>query len=513
MSKNKTLLILLAILIFGFILRVMYLPRNVLTFGYDQARDAFITQQILSGDLKILGPPASAPGLFHGVLYYYVLVPAYMFGKNPIIAAYWISLLNILGAITIFFLTKLFTKKSAPALLAAFLYAISFEAVQYATWLSNPTIGIWTVPLMYLGLWLWVSEIKAPVLHNFSQAWAPVLTAIGLGLSIQAEIFLLYHAVPLLIWLTVARKKINLKQFITFLIILLLSLSTMILAETKFGFKGIGGALSLLASEESIRGASSLGDFLLLFLNQLGKVFAFSTYPGNIGYGATFILMLIAFSVYKSNKKTISWQPFLATWLFSHITIVSVGGTSTPFLLVGIAPAVSILLAIWIHKWWGSTKIVAIFTLIAITYGNISTIIKENSHGSTIFSIQKDMLLSKQLSLIDKTYELSNSENFSINSLTSPLWINTVWSYLYNWYGQENFGYLPEYHGRDQVGRLGNNLMPASEDTVMHFLILEPMAGIPQRYLSDTVGFENTTSKLVNDYPFGELILQERKKI
>ena len=183
--KRNTLAILFFIFVLAFLLRVLYLPQNALSFYYDQARDAFIVKQILSGDLKILGPPSSTPGLFHGVLYYYILAPAYWLGAgNPTIVAYWTAFLNSATVFIIYYFAYLLTKKRAVGLLSAFLFAISFEATQYAAWLSNPTLAIWSVPLIYLGLWMWLKE-KKPL--------GPIISAIGLGVSIQAEIFLGYH--------------------------------------------------------------------------------------------------------------------------------------------------------------------------------------------------------------------------------------------------------------------------------------------------------------------------------
>jgi len=57
--KKINYLFLFGIFIFAFVLRVLFLPKNILTFGYDQARDVIISQSILKGDLKIQGPPAS----------------------------------------------------------------------------------------------------------------------------------------------------------------------------------------------------------------------------------------------------------------------------------------------------------------------------------------------------------------------------------------------------------------------------------------------------------------------
>ena len=503
MSK-KILSGLVFIFLLAYSLRILFLPQGALTFGYDQARDALVTRQIIEGDLKTLGPPAATPGLYHGALYNYVLVPAYLIGKNPINAAYWVSLLNAATVFIIFCLTYSMTKKAGAGLLAAFLFAISFEATQYANWLSNPTIGVWTVALVYFGLWSWIKEKKP---------WAPILTGLGLGFSIQAEVFLLYHAVPVLVWLFATRKKITKTETFKFLTFTFLAVSTMIVAELKFGFKSIGGILQLLSSQDSLVASKGLGDFAVLFLNQLGKVFAYSTYPGNIGYGGIFVLALVVISLISWDKKEISWKPFLATWLLSHLTVVTVGGTSTPFLLVGIGTAVSILVGIHVYNWWSSGKrILAGIVLGIIVLSNLSMILKENSHGQTIFAIQKDMLLSKQMQAIDYTYIQANGEKFSINTLTSPLWINIVWTYLYNWYGLSKYGYVPEFHGHDQVGQLAA-LAKTSSDTKLYFLIIEPMAGIPARYLPDTIAEEEGKSKFVEEVNFGEIVVQKRERI
>lgn len=504
MIKRPKLLAFFFGLIFlvGYSLRVLYLPELSLTFGYDQARDAYITQQIINGDWKILGPPASTPGLYHGVFYYYLLAPAYFLGKgSPLVAAYWIAFLNALTIFIVSYLTFLLTRKIGAALLSGFLFAIAFEATQYAVWLSNPTIGVWTVPLVYLGLWAWIKERKS---------WGPLLTGLGLGLSIQAEIFLAYHVPPVILWLWIARKNIKRSQIMLSFLVLLLSLSTMILAEIKFGYRSLSGIFQLAVASDPIALSRGLGDFILLYLNQLGRVFAYSSYPGNLGYGGVLVLAILGVALFSWNKKSINWQPFLATWLLSHITVVSVGGTSTPFLLVGIGPAVAILLGITFYNWWRSgSKVLTAALLLIITFGNMAMIAKENLKGQTIFAIQKDMVLKKQLAAIDYTYQEAKGDPFSTNSLTSPLWINIVWSYLYKWYGFSKYGYVPEWHGRDQIGQL-DTLPSTSQETSLYFLILEPMGGIPQRYLPETVAEEDARSELVDEKYFGELIVQKR---
>lgn len=502
--KIKTIGMLLTIFVVAFLLRVLFLKDLSLTFGYDQARDAYVSQQIAGGDLKVLGPPASTPGLYHGVFYYYLLAPAYLLGNgSPVTAAYWIAFLNSLTVFVVFYLTYLLTKKNLLAsFLAAILFAVSFEASQYATWLSNPTTSVLTVPLFYLGLWLWVKE---------KRNYAPIITAIGLGLSIQSEIFLAYHLVPLAIWLWISRKNITKKQFLVFVLTLTFTLSSLILAEIKFGFKGISGIKALLiAQEPNLAYAKSLGDYLVLYLDQIGRIFSFNSYPGNIGYGGGFVVALILVSIVKSKKFILTPELFLVTWLLSHLAVVTVGGISTPFLMVGIGPAVSVLLAVWLGRWWSQgKKVLSVLILLVLLFGNLSIIARENPKGSTLFAIQKDMLLSKQLAAIDFTYQEAGGKPFSLNSLNSPLWINIVWSYLYKWYGLPKYGYLPSWHGRDQIGQLGS-LSQAAKPDELSFLILEPMGGIPVQYLDLALGEEDTKTKLISEKSFGEIRIQKR---
>lgn len=486
--------ILSTIFVAGYFLRIVYLSHNTLTFGYDQARDAIMSQQIVSGDIKIQGPPSSTPGLFHGVFYYYLLAPFYALGHgSPIVTAYFLALINSLTILVVFFLGSKASKNIWVGIVASFLFAISFESTQYATWLSNPTVAVLTVPLIYLGLWM----------RN------PVIAAIGLGLSIQSEIFLSYHIVPFIIWLWVSKKNIEKKQIVIFFSVLAIILSTFVLSEIKFGFTGISGTKALLLnSDANLAYAKSIGDYLILYLNQIGRIFAFNSYPGNIGYGGIFVIVLAIYSLIKKDL----FGTFLSIWLFSHLSVVTVGGVSTPFLMVGIGPAVSLMIGYYLVKWWNKKyKIAAIFVIVLLTYGNLSFILKENSKASTLFSIQKDMVLSKQLEAIDFTYKEAKGEMFSTNSLTSPLWIDIVWTYLYKWYGAKTYGYIPEWNGKDQIGQI-DSLPKVSKSTKLYFLILEPMDGIPTRYLGEAIQEEDSVSTLVLEKDFGQIRVQKRLK-
>ena len=75
--------ILIVILLFALSIRFLYFPDNIY-FGYDQARDAFVVQELLEGNLRLVGPTTLIDGLFHGPLYYYIFAPFhFLSGGNP----------------------------------------------------------------------------------------------------------------------------------------------------------------------------------------------------------------------------------------------------------------------------------------------------------------------------------------------------------------------------------------------------------------------------------------------
>src|SRR3989344_5245164 len=77
--------------------------------------------------------------------------------------------------------------------------------------------------------------------------------------------------------------------------------------------KSLEGIKALaLGADANLAYAKSLGDYLILYLNQIGRIFAFNSYPGNIGYGGVFVISLAIYSFVKKDKI----GSFLATWLF-----------------------------------------------------------------------------------------------------------------------------------------------------------------------------------------------------
>ncbi len=502
---RKDLLVLLSIGILGLGLRLLFLPQGGLTFGYDQARDAYSALEIAHGHIKIQGPSASTPGLFHGVAYYYLLAPIYgIFNGSPYAAGVWIAIVNILTIIPIYLLGKLLFN-SKVGILASLLFAISFDAVQYALWLSNPTPAIFSGAIFYLGLAMYIFDKK--------KLLGLILAAVGLGFSTQFEIFLGYLFAPLVIALAIYKIKPKLNEIAYFFGTYLIVVSSMILAYLKFGFTFLSGFATLFGG-----GADPFGNWrefaptMELYLNRFVEYFYRGLLPFNVGFAGVIAFLIVGTLILwvKNNHSSSKQIKFLLIMLFSHGLLIPFGGNSTPFINVGLEIIVMIIVAVFMYQLYKKNKIWVglLFALIFISCA--SAIFKYNPQGQTIFAVQRGLTLQNELAAIDYTYKSAYGESFSINTITSPLWINTVWSYLYEWHGKNSFGYTPSFRGRDQSGYL-SYLPRTEENEKYYFLIIEPLAGIPARFVEETIGYEDTYSKIVEEKNFGGIVVQKRE--
>ncbi|MDP3918222.1 MAG: glycosyltransferase family 39 protein [Candidatus Woesebacteria bacterium] len=494
--------ILFILIIFGFLFRNLYTNTLAINFMYDQARDSIIVKEIINGDIKIQGPSANAPGLYHGVLYFYFLTIPYLLGNgSPIVADIWLSLFSSLTIIIVYYLCFYLTKDKKASFLSALFFTFSFEATQYALWLSNPSMAVWFVPLTYLSLWLWTTKNR--------KVFA-ILTGLFLGLSIQSDLFLIYHIVPISIWILVNRKKTSLTKTLYALLGLFAGIFTLIISEIKFGFQGINGLIYLFTGGDKIANSKSFFDFVVIYFSQLARLFSFNLLPTNIVYGGIFGLILVLWFITSKSKK---YKLFLLLYLFAHFPIVFLGGLNSPYLTVGIGSAVCILAGIFISDIYMKSKFFAIIMIFIILFSNLSMIFQKNMYGQTIFSTRPQMLLSNLINVVDYTYLSSNGEKFSIDTVTAPLWLNTTWSAVYNWHGLTTYGFLPFWHGKDQVGYWGDNLIKTPETVTNYYLIIEPHAGIPAIYIKYAIDDENAKSNLIEEKDFGGITVQKREKI
>lgn len=486
--KSVTVLVVLS-----FILRILFIFQGAVSFHYDMSRDAFEAAQIWKDhNFKIIGPPTSTPGLYHGVFYYYLIAIFYGFGNgNPTVVAILLSLLSSLTVIPIMLLAKDFFKKMKWVIIAGLLFSLSFEAIQYGSWISNPGPSMLTIVLFFYFLRLW-QKGKGKGLY---------LAVLMAALSTQFQFFFLYLFILIPVFSYIFKLKITPKNIIISMFIVLLGLSSFIIAIYKFNSFGliINGFNGIFTNTQLSFG-TSFTEQLLNYINSYTNFFKNNFFPINIFIGG-----ILSFIVLYKIKK----EKFILFCLLSNIPVFIFGGHSNIYATAGlIAPAI-LGLIYFLNK---LDKKLALFILCLIFLSNIHYILKYQSKGQILLVIPKDMILKSEIELIDKTYQLSKGRPFSINTLTLPLWTNTTWAYLYSWYGKNKYGYVPSFYGHDQIGLLGNDDLPyINEPLETTFFILEPGDGIPEDRIIWEQGSEDSKTQLIEEFKFNGLKLQYRK--
>lgn len=510
MSIKIYLLLIFAV---ALVVRFLYFPNNIY-FGFDQARDAFAASEILQGHLKILGPPTSFSGLFHGSLYYYFYASFYFLGRgDPNWIAAFLRVLNGAGIFLVFAIsTILFNKK--VGIIAAILFAFSFEQSQFAIYLNHPSFGVISVLIFYLGLTLFIFKKKKLAL---------VVASLGLGLSMQFEFILTYLITSFILMLIIFRnhlKKINSRITLLSVLLFILPVSTYLIAEVKFHFKTYFSLPQLLSGSEK-----SYMDIVNTYFFEVSRMVKYNL-TGAVGYEVLVatILGILLIYLYQRNKTVKKQLIFLSIWFSSALTIYIVqGGTKDPtnnvplfYPNMGVSVSLLILMAYLINLLWDKFKLMGILMLALIIFNNLTLIIKINPDGSmSEINVQSKMLLTDEERVLDYIYRDSNKKDFAVKAISMPYLVNTVWSYLFSWYGQKTYGYLPVWGQENAPGYPGNLKIETAQDKLpdSRYLIIEPLRGIPAHIINNYLKEESYFTKVVEEKKIGAFVVQKRIRI
>lgn len=481
--------------ILAFVLRIVFIFQGGVSFHYDMARDAYGAQQIWKeGHLKILGPPTSTPGLYHGVLYYYLIAPMYLLGNgDPRIVAVLFSLINSLTLIPIMFLAKDIFKSKKWAILSGMLFAVSFEGTQYGPWLSNPAPAVLTVSLFFLSLYLWQKG------KTYGLYFA-VLSAI---LSTQFQFFLIYLFLLIPVFGMIFKIKTDTKVIWKSCLIGLLGLANFYIAAVKF--KTFGSVLSgflNIGTAGQIDFRPQFTDNLLNYINRFTELFTLNFFPTGVFLGG----ILAVITLYAIRRERL-----LLFFLFSNIPIFLFGGHTNTYANIGLVTPAILSVVFLLKTIWRGSKLFIFVIIVLSLISNIYAIFKYNPEGQIILVIPNAMNLKNELQVIDETYKEASGSAFSVNTLTLPLWTNTTWAYLYSWYGKNKYGYVPAFYGHDQIGLPGaDSLKKIDKPFDKTFFIIEPADGIPPRFFAEDMDTENSKTKLIREINYNSIKLQVR---
>lgn len=499
--RNKHTMVLVTIVIVGIILR-LWGGLSTLLFTYDQSRDAFMATGILHGHVKLVGPSSDIAGMFHGPLYYYLIAPFYALGRgDPRAVLIEMILINLLTLVPLYYLVEKLFHNRIITFLTMLLFMVSFEAVSYARWLSNPALAVPAMVLFYLGLWT--------VLQKEKRGW--LLLGVGLGLSIQSEIFLVYLGAITLLALLVFRVKPFAYRYIAGGIgILGACLSSFLVAELRFHAQGIKGVVSFFSAQKGDSG--TYAEHLQNYWFRFRELWHLNIFPLSITAAIIIGLALIAVYLFLVRQST-NRRPmlFVLFILFSQVIIFLVSGVKATFINVGVGLAVVMLTAYVTATLYQKMKVAAYVVIAVIVAANVFVINRDNKKGSVLFEVQKNMRLTDEMQIVKATYEQAQGHAFGITTVTNPLFVPTTWAYVYWWYAKKNHVAIPFYRGNAASAYAGDTVFPRSDARRnVEFLIIEPQPSIPDEWIRRTMAEEEKRGPFTDKKEFGTFTLYTR---
>jgi 4-amino-4-deoxy-L-arabinose transferase-like glycosyltransferase len=206
-KKNWKIIAFGAVVALAVFLRVWHF-HDWLFFKMDQARDAFLTQQVFEkgiGWLPLLGPKAGGTHLNLGPVFYYFqyIAVALFHSVSPSTMAYPDLFFSILSIPLAYFLFKKYFDRNWSLILAS-AYALCFLAIEYSRFSWNPNaLPFFNLLFFYSLLNVFDEKVK------YRLRWAAVA---GLSFAVSTQLhFLSFLTLPLitLIFLWFERKGIR----------------------------------------------------------------------------------------------------------------------------------------------------------------------------------------------------------------------------------------------------------------------------------------------------------------
>ena len=312
---RKSYALLIAILLIGLFFRT-YKATERFEFAHDGDLYSWVVKDIvINHHIRLIGQVTSAPGIFIGGLFYYLLIPFFLLSKMDPIGTVYFSI--VLGLITItslyFVLTKLF--KEEAGLIGAYLYA---------TLLTTVNVDRWVVPTITTNLWVvWYFYcIVSIVRGNFR-----ILPLLGIliGLIWHAHIALLPVLIAIPAAIILSKKIPSQKQVFQFLIFLFLSSLPFIIFELKHNFQQIKAFIVNFGTSRA--GPTGLYKFGIV-LNMISKninslLFEPQSFKLTNNIFFVFIILLSAFWLVRRKILLQKELVVFITWILGAITFFS----------------------------------------------------------------------------------------------------------------------------------------------------------------------------------------------
>lgn len=497
------------IFVLAIIFRFIHFGQSVY-FGYDEARDAYVSQDIyLKGDFKIIGPGAGPTGVHHGVLFWYILGPLYLIGLGePLIVSSFFRIFNALGVFLIFQIGSLFFNKRV-GLVAALIYAVSYEVIQYAIYAGNPSLAIISWLFIFYGLGLIYKDSQ----NSFKGL---LITVVGVATAIQFELYLVYTVFLTTGLLFILHKKLrlNLQQIFILVTVFIAILSPYILSQILYNFQDVKQALQIIGSGFSVLAEGETK--YSTYLKGLSTIFQDNVMLFPVRSFWSYVLMVViigSLMIQSWRQKSISLL-IVIVWCLSGMIMLVFGGYSMYHVNVGIGLGVIIGVSYLVALVSKRFIYLGLILLSAVLMSNIYLVWTKNDESINVgIKAQPFMRLVDQYKIIDQMYRYANGNGFTFKVTGMPYRVQTVWAYLFQQHGLKQYGYLPFLETGNAADYWGYLPAPKNGVSCIRFYIKEPDRGIPKNLFETDENEENYFSKIKVVENIGYFELQYRQAI
>ena len=436
--KYFDLLLLFSFFLISIILRIYLIDRN-LFFGPEQGRDVLVMKEIaVNHKLVLIGPKTAIDGVFHGPLYYYIGVIPFLIGKgNPLFISTFFIIINSLSVIFIYLLGKeLFDKR--VGIIASLMFTSSFGLIVMSRWLSHPPL---IIPISCLFFLFLAKFLKGKNIYL-------ILTAFFFGFSSQVEFSNVFIFGSIIAFVIPFFRKRFLRQkksilFLSLIILIVTSFGNFILFDLRHTFLITGNIFKLLS-----KNSGYFDTFFNSFINSTSNfinIFSDSITPQQ-PIVAFIILVLGTFLLFKKRITNKIGVYLLLIWLVSPLIVFVVLKYNplyhyfTSILIGGI-----ILTSVLIDTILSSKKLFGIIFIIILILFNLYSWIRYLPTNQNVFfqATQPELRYSDQVMVIDEIYKRAAGKEFYFQSYTIPYWLQEEWEYLFWYFGENKYNYIP----------------------------------------------------------------------
>jgi len=477
--KKTELIFLLLVFLIAFFLRIYKLDQN-LFFGWEQGRDAFIINDIIKGNkLTLIGPKTDIEGVFHGAFYYYLMAIPYFLGRgNPLWAGYFLALISALGSSVLYLIGKNELKYKTRAIAALF-YTFGFQENVFSRWLSNPTL---TLPFSIF------------LIYNLKQEFNKKNFFIALlfwGCIFHFELAAAFFLLPVFVYYIFRNfSKFNIRLFFQSVFILLFIFSPYFLFNIRHENILATGLIRFITSHQDI--SFNILEFINRLYSVIQREFYLSIFPASPLIAKIIFFLSIMYLIFKRQKYIVK---IIFFWFFAPLVLMLLTKTIPMSQVLIFLGGASCLIASIIIERMTSFKqnFLAFSVLFLILFSNFNYFKERvSSSENFFFRSYQYTFLGDQKRVLDYIYTQAEGKEFSYNYYSFPYWLPQSWDYLFSWYGNKKYGYLP-----------------MDKRTQIFYVIIEPDEVTP-KYQQDWYNNLNKESKLIKSFSAGNLRAEQR---